>query len=539
MMAERRWLRAARDAACGLGALALAAIAPVDAGRVLAIGVFAAGVVAGPAEARSRSSGGYSRPSMPSPSRRPSMSPSYSPRTPSTSGGYSRPSAPSGDWAPRRPSTSSGGDAAISRRQSVDALRDYRAQQDRLRQDQQRYERAPVAVDAPPPSTAGGRTWRYQRYDRYDDWQRDRGDYYRSRGWSPPPYAYRSSPSFGVWDGLLLWFLLDNLSRPGSLDFFHNHQNDPGYAAWRSEAERLSRDNADLRAKLQNLDTGLADRDGQPRDPTYLPPGIQPAAAMAPQYAVAQPAAPASSGFGGLLIVILVGGAVLLLLWYRRRQARTDRHDGGQPMARPPGEFHRPAPFRLGMTIDLDPTPFLLVQGKTKVVPPGGGGARTSVEALGTLRTDGAALYRLYLPGDGSFIQVHLDDAGDPDECRYFSRIDEVRPANDEEWGFWIDPNEGVIGWPQFQTKDGAAYWRVWSAGDARVAPVEFDETRQTVRGEVRARHQTMLYGAALEVPPPAPQTEYILLDLVEAENAAQVDIYAGIDVNPSTLRLA
>jgi len=558
--AARRWPRRLRDAACGLGALALAftSVVPAHTARIVAAGAVAAAAFADEAAAQSRSSGGYSRPSsggysrpsMSSPSRRPSVSPSAPTRAPSVGGGYSRPSsggysrptaAPSGGgWVPRTPSTSSGGDAAISRRQSVDALKTYRADQDRLRQDQQRYDRPPARVDAPPPTTSGGRAWQYRPYDRYDDWQRDRGAAYSQRGWTPPAYAYRSSPSFGVWDGLLMWFLLDNLSRPGSLDFFHNHQNDPGVAAWRSEADRLARDNAALRGKLETLDSGLARQEGQPRDPTYVPPGINPALALAPQHAVAPQAEPASVGFGGMLLVVVVGGAVLLFLWYRRRQSRAAREDGGEAMAkRPAGDFHRPAPFRLGMTIDVDPAPFLLVQGKTKVVPPDDDGARTSVEALGTLTTAGAVLHRLYLPGGRSFLQVHLDADGNPDECRYFSRIDEVRPASNEEWGFWIDETEGVIGWPQFQTKDGAAYWRMWSPGDQRVAPVPFDEERQSVHGTVRAHHQMMLYGAAIEAPPPAPQNEYVLLDLIEAEDGAQVEIYAGIDVNPATLRLA
>ncbi|MGE0747107.1 MAG: DUF2491 family protein [Rhodospirillales bacterium] len=553
MPAARRWPRRLRDAACGLGALAVAltSAVPFQSARIVAAGVVAAAAVAEPAQARSRSSGGYSRPSSggysrpsmssPAPSRRPSASPSYSPRAPSTSGGYSRPQAPSGGgWAPRTPSTSSGGDAAISRRQSVDALQNYRADQERLRQDQQRYERPPARVDAPPPSTAGGRTWQYRPYDRYDDWQRDRAATYRERGWSAPAYAYRSSPSFGVWDGLMLWFLLDNLSRPGSLDFFHNHRDDPGVAAWRSEAERLSRDNAALRGKLQDLDSGLARQADRPVDPAYMPPGVNPAVALAPQRAVAPQPEPASSGMGGMLLVVVIGGAVLLFLWYRRRQSRDRGAEGGEAMARrPAGEFHRPAPFRLGMTFDLDPTPFILVQGKTKVTPPDGDGARTSVEALGALATAGAVLHRLYLPGGRSFLQVHLDADDNPDECRYFSRIDAVRPASNDEWGFWIDDAEGMIGWPKFETKDGAGYWRMWSPGEQRVAPVAFDEERQSVHGTVRAHHQMMLYGAAIEAPPPAPQNEYILLDMIEAEDGAQVEIYAGIDVNPATLRLA
>src|SRR5690606_2899307 len=93
-----------------------------------------------------------------------------------------------------------------------------------------------------------------------------------SRGWSPAPYVYRSAPRFGIWDGLFLWFLLDNLTSPGYADFFHNHQNDPGYQQWRQEANRMAADNSELREKLAALDAKLAQQQDQPRDPNYLPP---------------------------------------------------------------------------------------------------------------------------------------------------------------------------------------------------------------------------------------------------------------------------
>jgi hypothetical protein len=68
---------------------------------------------------------------------------------------------------------------------------------------------------------------------------------------------------------------------------------------------------------------------------------------------------------------------------------------------------------------------------------------------------DGARWHRLYLTGGHDFFQAYLDDHDQPEECRYFSLLDEVTPASEEEWSFWLDETEGVIGWPEFQTKDG------------------------------------------------------------------------------------
>jgi hypothetical protein len=70
--------------------------------------------------------------------------------------------------------------------------------------------------------------------------------------------------------------LLSNLGRPESIDFFHNHQNDPGYWQWRAEADRQAQDNADLRQRLDELDRQLAEKEGQPRNPGALPPDVPP-----------------------------------------------------------------------------------------------------------------------------------------------------------------------------------------------------------------------------------------------------------------------
>ena len=75
---------------------------------------------------------------------------------------------------------------------------------------------------------------------------------------------------------MFLGVLLSNLGRPESIDFFHNHQNDPGYWQWRAEADRQAQDNADLRQRLDELDRQLAEKEGQPRNPGALPPDVPP-----------------------------------------------------------------------------------------------------------------------------------------------------------------------------------------------------------------------------------------------------------------------
>jgi hypothetical protein len=190
------------------------------------------------------------------------------------------------------------------------------------------------------------------------------------------------------------------------------------------------------------------------------------------------------------------------------------------------------------MTLPIDPSPFLLAAGATKVAAPEAAGGMISVEAVGLLMDGDIPLHRLYLPGGTAFLQLHLGADGTPDECRYFSRLDVVTPATQEEWGAWLDPNQGMIGWPQFQTKDGKLYDRAWAPGTTKIAPRALAETIEDLSGRRALRLQSMLYAAPTGAAPPAPPVEFILVSAVDAGTQTWVDIHAGIDINPAAITL-
>lgn len=119
----------------------------------------------------------------------------------------------------------------------------------------------------------------YTRASSYDSstyWKR-RSAYYGS--YDPPVYVYNSSPSFGLWDTIFLYYLLNNSHDAGA--FAHNHQNDSDYLEWRREAERLAKDNADLRKQLAAMDDEAAKLNGTPVDPGFLPKGVDADIALA------------------------------------------------------------------------------------------------------------------------------------------------------------------------------------------------------------------------------------------------------------------
>ena len=595
---QDRWTERWRAAAVALlmmvqplatpvGTILTATAAPAP----LAIAVTAAAITLAPGEAEaragssSRSSGGYSRPSRtpsvsssggysrPSTSRTPSTGSGgwFSGGSSSSSGGYARPgnSAPSVAAPP-----TSAGDRTFSQQGSADALNRYRTRQEADRT-------PPAQPGAPPPaaspqgrtggsSSSGGSSWGWGGSSyRTPSTRPAPANPYGGYGWSPPPYTVSAPRRFGVWDGLFLWFMLDTLTRPGHAAFFHNNADDPGYREWRQEADRLARDNAELRGKLDQLDQSVAAQSGTPREAGQLPPDVPPELARADSSSsvdsasaaqASQPSQGSGRGFWWWGILLL-GVAVLFLLWRARRRMDAPAaksspvSKGGSDVPlfgtlgnyvnqKLGGKAYSPSLFRLGMAVTIDPTPFLLAESATKVKAPDTGSDRlVSIEAVGTVTSGPATVYRLHLPGGpgktGGFFQIHLGPDGQPDECRYFTPIDSVTPSDEGEWGFWLDDAEGMIGWPEFQTKDGKLYPRVWQPGASRIQPFTLSEARQTVRGTETVVSQSMLYGAPTGVAAPAPTTEYILVEAVERSGRASVEIAAGIDVNPASLSLS
>ena len=432
-------------------------------------------------------SGGYSRPggsgySYSAPSRRMPVS---------SSGGYSRRPYSGAGYG-----TGSSGDRALSRSMSSQALTDYRSAQ-----------RSAETYARRQPAYAGGYGTPVEAARRPSVW----GGQGVARG--PAPLGA------GPLTAVALWAALNSLSSPGSAAYFHNYQNDPGYVQWRRDADREAADNSALAAKLDQLDSQLAQMQGQPRNSSAAPP------------ARTQP--PPVEGSGSIWLVLFVGIVILVLLWLWRRRL-------GHPattLAAPGLAGSATTRFRVGMTMPVDPSPFLLAAGLTKVQPPEGSGM-ISVEAVGLLRDGAVLLHRLYLPGGRTYFQLHLGADGRPDECRYFSRLDDVTPADGQEWGAWLDPVEGMIGWPSFQTKDGKTYERVWAPSGSRVPPRMMEETLQLVDHVEQRQQQMMLYGGATGGAAPAPETEYILVSAIEGTGQAWVQIDAGIDINPAALTL-
>jgi len=128
----------------------------------------------------------------------------------------------------------------------------------------------------------------YQRAANYN-----RSTYYSRRnsyygGYNAPAYAYYGSPSYGMWDTIFLYSMMSNMNNNNAARFAYNHQNDADYRAWRREADKLSQDNAELRAQLAQIDAGSGKYSGQKIDPDYIPEGVDADIAMSQEVLAAQ-----------------------------------------------------------------------------------------------------------------------------------------------------------------------------------------------------------------------------------------------------------
>ncbi|MBF0458648.1 MAG: hypothetical protein HQK99_12235 [Nitrospirae bacterium] len=145
-----------------------------------------------------------------------------------------------------------------------------------------------------------------------------RDNFYTTYSYQPPHYVYMSAPSFGMWDAMFLWFMLDHASDRNYSRMYYNHQNDPDFQRWRQETDRLSGENAELKVKLANLDKEVAGLKGEPVDQTYVPPGVD--ADIALNKKVLDAANPVKSESHLLRWLLLAALAAFLIYYIRNKR---------------------------------------------------------------------------------------------------------------------------------------------------------------------------------------------------------------------------
>jgi hypothetical protein len=150
------------------------------------------------------------------------------------------------------------------------------------------------------------------------DYYARRTVFYSSYGWSPPVYVYHSYNTFGIWDAMMLWFMLDHIYEAQYAAMYYNHRDDPGMQQFRNEVQRLSAENADLKAKLAKMDESskALEQQGVKKDPSYIP---DDAASIALAADIATKGAPKSGGFPWMWVIV-IGVLALVVFYFMRRR---------------------------------------------------------------------------------------------------------------------------------------------------------------------------------------------------------------------------
>jgi TRAP-type uncharacterized transport system substrate-binding protein len=165
----------------------------------------------------------------------------------------------------------------MQKQRAAESLKTYQGEQQKFKQPV-----APPSQGAVAANPVYQKAQTYSNFD-YGNYYTRRNNYYGTTGWSPPAYAYGSSPSFGVWDAMMWWMILDNAGKRQYSSTAYHHADDPGYRQWRQEADRLAQNNQELKEKLAKLDAEVKQQEseGLVRDAAYLPPGMPPEVALA------------------------------------------------------------------------------------------------------------------------------------------------------------------------------------------------------------------------------------------------------------------
>ena len=192
-----------------------------------------------------------------------------------------------------------------------------------------------------------------------------------------------------------------------------------------------------------------------------------------------------------------------------------------------------PLGLGVGRAVELEEAPFILIDGAIPIVHPGG---QCLVIGHGTVDVGGVAGHRYYLSAPGGALAGMLGVV-EGQQCRYFVPFDEVYPASEDEWGFWLDDEDGYIGYPTFEAR-GALYQRLWSPGRTRIPPLSVvEDVVRADGGRNRVEHSLMLYGRPVDAPG-GEVTEYLAVSAICTEDGvAWIDLMLGIDLLPSSVR--
>ena len=167
---------------------------------------------------------------------------------------------------------------AIQKQKSADSLSAYKAEQSKFKQPEQKFDK-----------TTYSNSNLYKSAPVYSGYNAKtqitvRNNYYGGMGYHPPIYYTSFSPSYGLFDTMFMFWMIDNMNHNAEARAMaHNYQNDSGFRQFRADLDKQSSTNAELKAKIATMDAEMAKMKDQPVNANYVPKGIPSEAIIAPQ----------------------------------------------------------------------------------------------------------------------------------------------------------------------------------------------------------------------------------------------------------------
>lgn len=220
----------------------------------------------------SRSSGNRSSSSLWNRSSSSRATIATTPKTKTTSGGYIKSNSKS--------NTSSGksGKSFTSNRKSANAIAASSGSKSfkRFKTESGKFSKPAKNITSTNKSFSNNSIYKKAPRVSYDRYYSNRDTFYQGRRWTAPNYAYVSQPSFGMWDAMFMWYILDTINDSSSRDTYYHHRDSEGMREWRAEADRLAKDNKDLQEQLAKLDAEMnsLEKQGVQVNPDFVPAGV-------------------------------------------------------------------------------------------------------------------------------------------------------------------------------------------------------------------------------------------------------------------------
>jgi hypothetical protein len=146
------------------------------------------------------------------------------------------------------------------------------------------------------------------------------------------------------------------------------------------------------------------------------------------------------------------------------------------------------------------------------------------IVAVGKIKMFQTDIYNVYLEDNKTILRIVVKDGNI--SCVVFHLKDEIHPQNEEEWGFWLDEKEGLLGWPQFQT-DQTIYDREW-------LNKEYSENITPCIGpSVFVEHNGAEYVKYVDK-----TLEHVLVQTHQTNDECNINIYIGVGIEISNIKI-